>query len=35
MILDTEVPQNSYTDIIRDESLYFMNGTVWLPVELQ
>jgi hypothetical protein len=35
MMFDTEVPQNSYTDITDDRSLlYFMNGTAWVPVEV-
>jgi hypothetical protein len=35
MMFDTEVPQNSHTDITDDRSLfYFMNGTAWIPVEV-
>ncbi|MCX7680206.1 MAG: tetratricopeptide repeat protein, partial [Spirochaetes bacterium] len=35
MMFDTEVPENNYTDISSEKnSLYFMNGTVWVPIEV-
>ncbi|MDH7554384.1 MAG: tetratricopeptide repeat protein [Spirochaetota bacterium] len=35
MMFDTEVPENSSTDITADSSLvYTLNGTVWIPVEV-
>ncbi len=35
MMFDTEVPENSYTDVTADRSLvHTMNGTVWVPVEV-
>ncbi len=35
LMFDTEVPDNSYTDITSDPSLiHAMNGTAWVPIEV-
>jgi tetratricopeptide (TPR) repeat protein len=35
MMLDTEVPSNSYRNVTQIKSyVHFMNGTVWIPIEI-